>query len=253
MSILNCEADATIGPGWIGKEAVAAQNEKSKSNQMHTSGRQAARRLAPGDFGLLLSPANSVVIVVDPLKDLVSDLDALFTKDLEAKTTAFVEIATSFNIPIIVSALGADGDADGLIAGQSLESDGHQIIWRKTINPWDEGKLLSQLECYGHPALVIAGAAEIPSVTLTVLGALEEGYDVHFLADFGASWSSSIEAEISLLRLVQAGAVPTTLNQVLAEWACGDPRSICRVALDDWDQRPNLQKEFWRRLDGLNK
>lgn len=194
-----------------------------------------------------------MVIVVDPLKDLVSDLDALFTKDLEAKTTAFVRIATSFNIPIMVSALGTDDGTRGLIGGQNLESDGRQIIWRKTVNPWDEGKLLSQLERYGRPALVIAGAAGIPSVTLTVLGALEEGYDVHFLADFGASWSSSIEAEISLLRLVQAGAVPTTLNQVLAEWACGDSKSICRVALDDWDQRPNLQKEFWRLLDGLNK
>ena len=203
--------------------------------------------------GALLSPQYCIVIIVDPLKTVISEFDLSFKRDLESKTSALVEAATSLNIPVIVSALGTGAKITDLIEGVSFESVGCQIMWRTSVSPWDGGDLLSLLDDSDNPVLIVYGVGQTPSVVSTVLGALQEGYDVHFLSDHGANGSPSIEAEISLLRLIQAGAVPTTLNQVLAEWAYSDPKSICRVVLADREQSPNPQKEFWRLLNDLNK
>ena len=230
-----------------------ANEEEANEKVRPLGGPRSVRKSACSSCSMFLSPQNSVLIVIDPLKSMASGFNPSIKKELEAKTIALVSAATSLNIAVIVSALGVNGDTAELIEGTRIESDGCQVIWRETISPWDGGKLLSQLECYNHPALVIAGVAETPSVALTILGALQEGYDVHFLKDCGANGSPSIETEISILRLVQAGAVPTTLNQVLAEWARDDPKSVCRAVLADNDQKPNLQIAFWRLLDGLNK
>ena len=229
-------------------------NETDKNeNICSLKGPQSSRNSLRFSGGALPSPQHSIVIIVDPLKALVSGFKSTLKENLEAKASALVKSATALDIPVIVSALGADGDAAELIEGTSFEGDCHQIIWRKTINPWDGGKLLSQLECYSHPALVLAGVAGTHSVAPTILGALQEGYDVHFLADYCVDPPWNIDAETALLRAVQAGAVPTTLNQVLAEWAHEDPKSICRIILAQLHRQPNHQKNFWRLLDGLNK
>ena len=230
-----------------------ANEKEGNENVRPFGGPRSQRKSACSSSSMLLSPQNSVVIVVDPLKSIVSGFDPSISKELEAKTSALIETATSLNIAVIVSALGVDGDAAELIEGTSSENDGCQVMWRETVSPWDGSALLSQLECYSHPALVIAGVAGTPSVVLTILGALQEGYDVHFPTDICVDASRGIDAGTFLLRLAQAGAVPTTLNQVLAEWACDDPKSVCRAVLADSIQKPNLQTEFWHLLDGLNK
>ncbi len=230
-----------------------ANEEEANEKVRPLGGPRSVRKSACSSCSMFLSPQNSVLIVIDPLKSIVSGFNPSIKKELGAKTTALLRAATNLNIAVIVSALGVDGDTAELIEGTRIESDGCQVIWRETVSPWDGGELLSQLECYSRPALVIAGVAGTPSIALTILGALQEGYDVHFPTDICVDASRSLDAEIFPLRLALAGAVPTTLNQVLAEWARDDPKSVCRAVLADSDQKPNLQIAFWRLLDGLNK
>ncbi len=65
--------------------------------------------------------------------------------------------------------------------------------------------------------LLIAGEYLEFGVTVVGLNALAEGYDVHLLADL-ISVSDRKNRTVHWQRLVQAGAVPTTMAQVLFEW-----------------------------------
>src|SRR5262249_48149677 len=66
--------------------------------------------------------------------------------------------------------------------------------------------------------LFVAGVTTEICVTFPVLQMLEEGYDVQVSADASASWSQ-YGNEQALRRMEQAGAVITTVDQIISELA----------------------------------
>ncbi len=65
--------------------------------------------------------------------------------------------------------------------------------------------------------LLVAGDCLEYRVTVVGLNALAEGYDVHLLADLISVWDRKNKT-VHWQSLVQAGAVLTTMSQVLYEW-----------------------------------
>jgi nicotinamidase-related amidase len=70
----------------------------------------------------------------------------------------------------------------------------------------------------GRKKLVVAGVTTEICVTFPVLQMLEEGYEVQVSADASASWSK-YGNELALRRMEQAGAVITTVDQIISELA----------------------------------
>ena len=66
--------------------------------------------------------------------------------------------------------------------------------------------------------LIVAGVTTDICVTFPVLQMLEEGYEVQVSADASASWSK-FGNELALRRMEQAGAVITTVDQIISELA----------------------------------
>ena len=66
--------------------------------------------------------------------------------------------------------------------------------------------------------LIVAGITTEICITFPVLQMLEEGYEVQVSADASASWSQ-FGNELALRRMEQAGAVITTVDQIISELA----------------------------------
>ena len=101
-------------------------------------GPRSIRKSACSSSSMLLSPRNSVVIVVDPLKSIASGFNPSIKKELEAKTTALVRAANTLNIAVIVSALGVDGDTAELIEGTRIERDDPKSVCRAVLADNDQ-------------------------------------------------------------------------------------------------------------------
>jgi Isochorismatase family len=69
--------------------------------------------------------------------------------------------------------------------------------------------------------LLICGSQLEDQVTLCALEALLEGFDVHLLCDLIAARNEKL-TPILLMRLVQAGAVPSSLRQFLYMWLAAE-------------------------------
>jgi nicotinamidase-related amidase len=80
--------------------------------------------------------------------------------------------------------------------------------------------------------LLIAGSYLESAITFVTLEALVQGFDVYLLADLISIVNRTYE-RLSWDRLIQAGAVPTTLSQIIAEWT---------VSSRDGEQVQKLQK-----------
>jgi hypothetical protein len=109
------------------------------------------------------------------------------------------------------------------------------------IGPQDLATLIDDLKSCAkiddRRILLVSGAYLEDQVSVCVLEALVEGFDVHLLCDTITARDRSLKP-VLLLRLFQAGAVPSSLRQFLYMWqaAEGDRNEI--------ESFKNLVKEY---------
>lgn len=79
------------------------------------------------------------------------------------------------------------------------------------------GELKNQLYDGNRNILLLSGAYLEDQITLCALEALAMGFDVNFLCDFITARDPRLEPSLKF-RLIQAGAVPSSLCQMLYMW-----------------------------------
>jgi len=94
---------------------------------------------------------------------------------------------------------------------------GQAPIERTSMNSWDDSAFVAAVEKTGRKKLVIAALWTEVCLVFPALDALAAGYEVYFVVD--ASGGTSTEAHAAAVqRLIQAGAVPVTWQQVMLEY-----------------------------------
>jgi hypothetical protein len=93
------------------------------------------------------------------------------------------------------------------------------------IGPKDLATLIEDLKAFAKAEdrriLLLSGAFLEEQVTLCALEALVEGFDVHLLCDLMSARDHRLKP-VLLLRLFQAGAVPSSLRQFLYRWQAAE-------------------------------
>jgi nicotinamidase-related amidase len=89
------------------------------------------------------------------------------------------------------------------------------------MNSWDDQNVrdaLAESAIAGRKKIVVSGLwTEVCNNTFAFSAMLEGGYEIYMVAD--ASGGTSKEAhDYSMQRMIQAGVVPVTWQQVLLEW-----------------------------------
>src|SRR4029077_4413927 len=89
------------------------------------------------------------------------------------------------------------------------------------INAWDNPAWVEAIEKTGRKTLIIAGTLTSVCMAFPTLSALAAGYKVFNVVDASGNWSS-MATEITLARIVQAGARPidtvAVLSEVMGTW-----------------------------------
>lgn len=79
-------------------------------------------------------------------------------------------------------------------------------------------------------SLLICGYWLDECITFTALNALGEGYDIYLVTDASPTLDVA-DRHTAIMRLVQAGVVPTTTRQAIREWAAEIPDAAQRDRL----------------------
>lgn len=169
-----------------------------------------------------LTPEESVLILLDHQAQPLYSVQSHDRESIINHVAALVEVAKVFKLPAIVSTLDAHNFGGPLF--QELEAILPDIepIDRTRINAFEDKAFQSALKKTGRRKLILAGLSTETSVTMTALSALRDNYEVFIVTDACGGANRNIH-ERALDRLVQAGAVPTTWQQVTyelqADWA----------------------------------
>ena len=171
----------------------------------------------------LLKPPDCSVLVLDSAGEpSVQHADVIAGRD------RILQAASLCGIP---SFLATRDHTQALAHGAPLKSP-NQHIYSSPMpgNPWAETPLGLALARGSRTSLLICGYWLDECITFTALNALGEGYDIYLVTDASPPLDVD-QRHIAILRLVQAGVVPTTARQVVREWAGEIPDAAQRAQL----------------------
>lgn len=117
---------------------------------------------------------------------------------------------------------------DALIRIPIHHCDADVLDGKQLSSTMDE--LRTRFRSRNRSNLLIAGAYLEDQVTVFALQALAEGFDVYMLNEFIVSRQRQF-LQTYETRLLQAGAVPTTLRQLLYQWITAEQDQERRAAL----------------------
>jgi len=163
----------------------------------------------------LLTPENSVVIIIDYQATQVSDIESTDKYRMVQNTIALVKLARVFKMPIIVSTVNSK------INGPTIPQIGHEVqdlpsYERTTINSWEDKEFLEAVKSTKRKKLIIAALWTEACLLFPALDALKEGFEVYPVVD-AVGGTSVVAHDAALRRMEKAGAQPISIMSLICE------------------------------------
>ena len=185
----------------------------------------------------LLSPDNAVLALIDYQPEQYAGVGSIDTKRLLAGVITLGEIATAYQLPVVLSTVGVQSRGmQGTNEELRAALPGVPEIDRTTLNSWEDDDFRAAVQKTGRRKLIIAGLWTEICVAFPVLDALKEGYEVYVVADAIGGVSAAAH-EAAMQRMVQAGAVPISViglaGELQRDWG-REGADHLRAALRRW-------------------
>jgi nicotinamidase-related amidase len=165
----------------------------------------------------LLTPKNAALLIIDYQPTQVSTVFSIDHLTLVSNIVAIARLAKVFALPIVLSTVNVKTGRGGPTIHQLAEVlAGIEALDRTTINAWEDEEFVTAVKATGRKKLILAALWTEACLTFPALDALREGYEVYPVTD--AVGGTSLEAHrAGLERIVQAGAHPTSVVQLMCE------------------------------------
>jgi nicotinamidase-related amidase len=166
----------------------------------------------------VLTPQNSQLIFIDHQPQMAFGVQSIDRQVLKNNTVGLAKAAKVFGIPTTITTVETEafsGHTYPELLDVFPEKD---ILERSSMNSWDDQKVRDALKANGKKKVIVAGLwTEVCNTTFALCAMLEGDYEIYMVAD--ASGGTSKEAhDYAMQRMIQAGVVPVTWQQVLLEW-----------------------------------
>jgi nicotinamidase-related amidase len=166
----------------------------------------------------VLTPHNSQLIFIDHQPQMAFGVQSIDRQVLKNNTVGLAKAAKVFNIPTTITTVETESFSGHTYPELLDVFPGKEILERTSMNSWDDQKVRDALKANGKKKVIVAGLwTEVCNTTFALCAMLEGDYEIYMVAD--ASGGTSKEAhDQAMARMVQAGVVPVTWQQVLLEW-----------------------------------
>ena len=166
----------------------------------------------------LLTPTNCQVIFIDQQPQMAFGVQSIDKQVLKNNVVALAKSAKVFGIPTTITAVETHSFSGHTFPELLSVFPEHPILERTSMNSWDDQKVRDALAKNGQKKVVVSGLwTEVCNNSFAFSAMADGGYEIYMVAD--ASGGTSKDAhDHAMQRMVQAGVVPMTWQQVLLEW-----------------------------------
>src|SRR5579864_4060031 len=166
----------------------------------------------------VLTPANSQIIFIDHQPQMAFGVQSIDRQVLKNNVVGLAKAARVFNIPTTITTVESESFS-GYTYPELLDVfPEHKVLERSSMNSWDDQKVRDSLAANGRKKVVVSGLwTEVCNNTFALCAMAEGDYEIYMVAD--ASGGTSKDAhDYAMKRMIQAGVVPVTWQQVMLEW-----------------------------------
>lgn len=166
----------------------------------------------------LLTPANSQVIFIDHQPQMAFGVQSIDRQVLKSNTVALAKAARVFKVPVVITTVETESFSGHTYPELLAVFPETPLLERTSMNSWDDLKVREALAEAGRKKIVVSGLwTEVCNAMFALSAMHDGGYEIYMVAD--ASGGTSLDAHnYAMQRMVQAGVVPVTWQQVLLEW-----------------------------------
>jgi len=165
----------------------------------------------------LLNPKNCAVIFIDHQPAMTFGVANIDRQTLINNVVGLAKASNVFNVPVILTAVESKSFSGNLWPQLVEQFPKTPIIERSSMNSWEDAKFVAAVKATGRKKLVIAALWTEVCLCFPALCALGEGYEVYAVEDCSGGTSQAAH-DWAMKRMVQAGVVPVTWNQVMLEF-----------------------------------
>lgn len=166
----------------------------------------------------VLTPQNSQLIFIDQQPQMAFGVQSIDRQVLKNNVVGLAKAAKIFNIPTTITTVESESFS-GFTYPELLDVfPGKELLERSSMNSWDDQKVRDALAANKRKKIVVSGLwTEVCNLTFALSAMHDTDYEIYMVAD--ASGGTSKEGhDYAMQRMVQAGVVPVTWQQVLLEW-----------------------------------
>jgi nicotinamidase-related amidase len=169
----------------------------------------------------VLTPQNSQIIFIDQQPQMAFGVQSIDRQTLKNNVVGLAKAARIFNIPTTITTVETDSFSGNTFPELLAVVPDNDILERTSMNSWDDQNVrdaLAKHAANGRKKIVVAGLwTEVCNTTFALSCMNDTDYEIYMVAD--ASGGTSVDAhKYAMERMVQAGVVPVTWQQVLLEW-----------------------------------
>ncbi|MEM5385103.1 hydrolase [Paraburkholderia phymatum] len=166
----------------------------------------------------VLTPSNCQIIFIDQQPQMAFGVQSIDRQVLKNNVVALAKAAKVFNIPTTITTVESESFS-GYTYPELLDVfPDHPLLERTSMNSWDDQKVRDALAKNGRKKVVVSGLwTEVCNNTFALCAMGEGGYEIYMVEDASGGTSKAAH-DFAMQRMIQAGVVPVTWQQVLLEW-----------------------------------
>jgi nicotinamidase-related amidase len=169
----------------------------------------------------VLTPQNSQLLFIDQQPQMAFGVQSIDRQLLKNNVVALAKAAKVFNIPTTITTVETESFSGHTYPELLAVFPNNKLLERTSMNSWDDQNVRDALAANvkkGHKKIVVSGLwTEVCNLTFALSCLHDTDYEIYMVAD--ASGGTSVDAhKYAMDRMVQAGVVPVTWQQVMLEW-----------------------------------
>jgi len=175
-----------------------------------------ALKATPTPGAGLLRPDDHALIMIDFQSQMAFASHSIDMITLRSNAGLVAEAAKEFNVPHILTTVAAASFSGPMFDEIKAVFPDEIVLDRTSMNTWEDGPVIERLNSLGKDRIVLCGLWTSVCIVGPALSAIDQGYEVYFIADACADVSPEAH-ERAVERMIQIGARPMTSLQYLLE------------------------------------
>lgn len=165
-----------------------------------------------------LTPDNCQIIFIDQQPQMAFGVQSIDRQTLKNNVVGLAKAAKVFNIPSTITTVETESFSGHTFPELLDVFPNTPLLERTSMNSWDDQKVRDALAKNKRRKIVVSGLwTEVCNLTFALSALHDTDYEIYMVAD--ASGGTSKEAhDYAMQRMIQAGVIPVTWQQVLLEW-----------------------------------